>query len=238
MLGFQGFSVQPFSRVTPFTATVLPVNTADTLTSSDIYAVPRMDWGPTQAETLPLLDAQTPRVDFTPTNAEVITLSDASSPQTNFLSTAAETLVLLDSMIGNASVFTTTAETLTVADNQDAFRGFFVSRAETLTLADVEASQVNFNPSVTETLTLAAVEAAQVAFNPAIAEALLSTDSLIGTWNTYATTTEQFILIDGSIGRILWLLELEYAKKGKLTAITLPIDITVNAELYYDIKAT
>jgi hypothetical protein len=237
MLGFQGFSVRPFSTVTPFTATVLPVNTADTLTTSDLYAIIRTDWGPTQAETLLLLDAQTPRTDFLSTNAEVITLTDAPSSRTDFLSTAAETLVFLDSMIGAASVFTTTAETLTVADNQDAFRGFFVSRAETLSLADVEASQVNFNPSVTETLTLAAVEAAQAAFNPAIAEALLNTDFLIGTWNTYATTAEQFILIDGSIGRILWLLELEYAKKGQLTAITLPIDITVNAELYYDIKA-
>lgn len=178
MLGFQGFSVLPFSTVTPFTATVRPVDSADAMSFLDAYAVPRMDWGPTQAEIITLIDDL--------------------------------------AVIFNANPIM--EEVFSIADTTLGFKGQFGAVEEVSVLTETNSTQVIFAPTLLDEINLLA-------------------DSNV-TWDTYASNIEQLTLLDESIGRILWLLELEYAKRGKCTAIVNLEEITVNAELYYDIKAT
>jgi len=124
MLGFQGFSVQPFSTVTPFTATVLPVDTTDTLTLTDIQAVSRTDWAPTQAEILTLTDNLVGVTPFFCDSAETITLADVFDAFRGQFGDLAETIVFADVNGVQVAFNPTTAETFVLVDFQVG-RGWF-----------------------------------------------------------------------------------------------------------------
>ena len=205
MLGFQAFSERSFSTVAPFTATVLPVGLAETLSFLDAQAGP-IGTAASVAETVALADAQAGQLGAVISVAESMTLTDAAFADQAFYGLNFQGFSMMP--FSTTSVFVlpvlpvntfdfltaadatavsrtdwapTQAEIVSVIDSSVGVTPFFCDSAEAITSADVFDGFRGQFGELADTIVFTVVDEVQVAFSP--------------------TTAEVFVLVDRPIGR-------------------------------------